>query len=177
MALAFGASLGLYLFSSANQYAFLQWNTGVRYLVPLVPLLFVVFVPVILRARPLVRFLLIAPTVVISWCVSMAREDVPTSLMHIFLGGFELPFLTVLRKTAAGYAPFLQDTGVSPVPLFVLLGVTLWFLWRNHWPAVVVSRSATTETETGRLTAIDGQDALAGNGHVDSLPSLRSHTG
>ena len=43
------ACLLLYLFSSANQYANLQWNTGVRYLVPLVPLLFFFSVPVFER--------------------------------------------------------------------------------------------------------------------------------
>jgi hypothetical protein len=131
-ALAFGASAALWLFSSANQYALLQWNTGVRYLVPATPLLFAALVPVLLRAGPLARYLLVAPTVAVSWSVAMAREDVPTSLTHIFVGGFELPFLTVLRKTASGYAPWLEATGVSPLPIFALVGITLWLLWRGY---------------------------------------------
>lgn len=130
LGLILGASVALYLFSSANQFALLQFNTGVRYLVPVVPLLFIALVPVLLRLSPLWRFLLIVPTVAISWSVSMARESVPVSLSHIFLGGFELPWLTVLRKTAGAYAPFLER-GASPIPLFCLLGVTLWFVWRN----------------------------------------------
>lgn len=135
LTLIFVASAALWLFSSANQYAFLQWNTGVRYMVPAAPLLFVALVPVLMRCGPLWRYVLVVPTMVISWSVAMAREDVPTSLMHIMLGGFELPFLTVLRKTAsAGYAPFLVTTGVSPLPIFVLLGATIWFIWRRYDP-------------------------------------------
>jgi hypothetical protein len=95
-----------------------------------VPLLFIALVPVLLRLSPVWRFVLIVPTVAISWSVSMARESVPVSLSHVFLGGFELPWLTVLRKTAGAYAPFLEQ-GASPIPLFCLLGVTLWFIWRN----------------------------------------------
>lgn len=133
LTLIFAATAALWIFSSANQYAFLQWNTGVRYMVPAAPLLFVALAPVLLRCGPLLRYLLVVPTMVVSWSVAMAREDVPTSLMHILLGGFELPFLTVLGKTAsAGYAPFLATTGVSPLPIFLLLGVTIWFIWRHH---------------------------------------------
>jgi hypothetical protein len=173
-----GASAALYHFSSANQNALLQWNTGVRYLVPAVPLFFIALVPVLMRARPLVRFLLVAPTVVISWSVAMAREDVPTSLMHVLLGGFELPFLTVLRKTAAGYAPFLQDSGVSALPILTLLAVTLWLLWRGHWPAANTVQVGAASLENRSLTAaIHGQYPTRGNGHVESLAGLRGDGG
>jgi hypothetical protein len=128
--LLFGATAALYLFSSANQFASLQWNTGVRYLVPAAPLLFLALVPVLLRLPVAWRAALIVPTVAISWCVAMARESVPLSLLRVFVGGFELPFLTVLQKTASAYAPFAA-TGVSPLPIFALLGVVLWLLWRD----------------------------------------------
>ncbi|MEO7041279.1 MAG: glycosyltransferase family 39 protein [Gemmatimonadaceae bacterium] len=135
LTLIFVACAALWLFSSANQYAFLQWNTGVRYMVPAAPLLFIGLVPVLLRCGPVLRYLIVLPTVVISWSVAMVREDVPTSLMHVLIGGFELPFLTVLRKTAsAGYAPFLVTAGVSPLPIFVLLAVTILFIWRRYEP-------------------------------------------
>ena len=131
LAWIFLAFLGLYLFSSANQFANLQWNTGVRYMVPAVPLLFLATVPVLLRMPAWLRWTLIVPTLVVSWCVSMAREDVPRSLLQVFMTGFELPTLTVLRKMASGYAPFLAE-GVSPLPLFCLVGVILWLVWRGH---------------------------------------------
>lgn len=148
LTLVFVACAVLWLFSSANQYAFLQWNTGVRYMVPAAPLLFVALVPVLLRCGPLLRYLIVVPTVVISWSVAMAREDVPTSLMHILLGGFELPFLTVLSKTAsAGYAPLLATSGVSPLPIFLLLGVTIWLIWRRHPVEHGAARYATATTD------------------------------
>jgi hypothetical protein len=148
LTLVFVACAALWLFSSANQYAFLQWNTGVRYMVPAAPLLFVALVPVLLRCGPLLRYLIVVPTVVISWSVAMAREDVPTSLMHILLGGFELPFLTVLSKTAsAGYAPLLATSGVSPLPIFLLLGVTIWLIWRRHPVEHGAARYATATTD------------------------------
>lgn len=60
----------------------------------------------------------------------MARESVPVSLARVFTSGFELPWLEVLEKTAATYAPFLEH-GTSPLPLFVLTGAVLWLLWRR----------------------------------------------
>jgi hypothetical protein len=72
---------------------------------------------------------LVVPTVAISWSVAMARESVPVSLSRIIHGGFELPWLTVLQKMSGAYAPFLAEHP-SPVPLFLLVGVVLWLIWR-----------------------------------------------
>lgn len=130
LALILGAFVALYLFTSATQFATLQWNTGVRYLVPAVPLLFVATVPVLLRMPRLLMYALVIPTLAISWAVSMTREAVPRALLQIFTTGFELPVLTVLRKMSSGYLPGLAG-GVTPVPLFCLLGVIVWLLWRR----------------------------------------------
>lgn len=128
--LIFGASVALWLFNGANQFANLQWNTGVRYMVPAGALLFFAAIPV-LRRLP---FAIVAPIVlvsaVISWSTAMARESVPLSLVRVFTGGFELPWLTVLEKTASSYAPWLEH-GASPIPLFVVTGVVLWMIWRR----------------------------------------------
>lgn len=131
LGLVFGATLGLYLFASSIQFAALQFNTGVRYLVPAVPLLFLALVPVLRAVSFRGRFVLIVPTLVVSWCVSMAREDVPTSLAQVLLGGFRLPWLTVLEKTSSAYAPFLEGRA-TPLPLFLFIGVVLWAVWRRE---------------------------------------------
>ncbi len=128
--LIFGSVAALYLFSSSVAYAGLQWNTGVRYMVPAAPLLFQGAVPVLLRLPRFWLWLAVIPTVTISWSVSMTREAVPVSLARTFLKGFELPWLTVLEKMASGYAPFLGQ-GTSPLPLFLLVGVVLWLIWRG----------------------------------------------
>jgi hypothetical protein len=65
----FFAFVALLLFISANQFAYLQWNTGVRYMVPAVPFLFIAGVPV-LEAMPRVgRWSLVASSLVITLAV------------------------------------------------------------------------------------------------------------
>ena len=129
LALIFGASAALYIFASSVQFAALQFNTGVRYMVPAVPLLFIALVPVLLRVPRWAALALVLPTVTISWSVAMARESVPVSLSRIFLSGLELPVLTVLRRTSAAYAPFLAEHA-SPIPVFALVAILLWLIWR-----------------------------------------------
>ena len=138
LVLIFGASGALWLFISSVQFAFLQWNTGMRYIVPVVPLLFMALVPVLLRLPRWAMLTLVVPTIAVSWSVAMTRDAVPSALARVFLRGPELPWLTVLEKTSAGYAPFLAD-GASPVVLFALFGVMLWLVWR---PAGGASRGA-----------------------------------
>ena len=128
--LILGSSAALWLFNSANQFANLQWNTGVRYMVPAGVLLFFAALPVLRRLPAAVSATLVVMSVVTSWSTAMARESVPVSLARIFTSGFELPWLEVLEKTAATYAPFLEH-GTSPIPLFVLTGAVLWLLWRR----------------------------------------------
>jgi hypothetical protein len=131
LALIFGAAAALYLFSCSVLFGSLQWNTGVRYMVPAAPLLFFALVPVLLRVPRWAAYAIVIPTVAISWSVAMTRMSVPVALADIFLRGFELPWLTVLRKTAEGYAPFLAD-GASPIAIFCLIGVVLWLVWRGY---------------------------------------------
>ncbi len=126
----FAAAAALWLFSSANQFGLLQWNTGVRYLVPATPLLFLIGLPVLEGLSPFWRWSWILSSIAISWSVAMARESVPTSLAHILLGGFELPWLVTLKKTAGAYAQFLSE-GASPNGLFLFAAVALWLVWRN----------------------------------------------
>jgi hypothetical protein len=123
----------LYLFNSSVQFAALQWNTGVRYMVPAVPLLFFATVPVLLRMPRAWRYILVVPTVAISWTVAMIRESVPASFGQLFSEGPQLPWLITLRKTAGAYAPFLEGTMIAPAVAILVLAVTgmiIWFIWR-----------------------------------------------
>jgi hypothetical protein len=130
LTLVFGASAALYVFLCSVAFAFLQWNTGVRYMVPAVPLLFMAAVPVLLRMPAWMRYAVVIPTVCISWAVAMTRDDVPGALLRVFFAGFELPWLTVLRKTSSGYFDLLGN-GASPIALFCLIGCVLWLVWRR----------------------------------------------
>lgn len=130
------AVLAFWFFNSANQFANLQWNTGVRYMVPAVPLLFFLAIP-LLRALPRVaRWVVLVPTLVVSWSVSMLREDVITSVRLALTDGPTLPMLIVLRKTASAYAPWLggsaQPLGLLAVAALVVVVILGWrFLWRG----------------------------------------------
>jgi len=133
---AASAVVALWLFNSANQFASLQWNTGVRYMVPAVPLLFVLAAPVLLSLSTAWRWVVVAPTLLISWAVAMMREDVLSSIRLLLTDGPTLPLLIVLRKTAAAYAPWLgsasQPIGVLSVSLLL---VAVAVLWRTLWDA------------------------------------------
>lgn len=121
----------LWLFNSANQFANLQWNTGVRYMVPAVPLLFLLVVPVLQVLPRWGVALLVVPTLVISFAVSMLREDVITSVQRLFTHGPTLPMLIVLRKTAAAYASFLAGGGAYIGLLsVVVVALAVWGIWR-----------------------------------------------
>ncbi len=125
----------LLLFSAANQFSNLQWNTGVRYLVPAVPLLFLLVVPV-LRALPRWAAVgLVVPTLVISVAVSMMREGVAPSLSLLFTVGPTLPVLLTLQKTAAAYAPAMAG-GVQPFGALAVLGLAagVVLIWRFRRP-------------------------------------------
>jgi hypothetical protein len=119
---------GLLLFSSANQFANLQWNTGVRYMVPVVPLLFIAAVPVLEAMPRLARWFLVGASAVIIAAVTMTREDIPTALKLLIADGPTLPVLTVLRKMESAYQ--------VPLPSFTfwivtaLVGAALTLVWR-----------------------------------------------
>ena len=131
------AFAGLLLFNSANQFANLQFNTGVRYMVPITPLLFLAVVPVLLSVPRVVAAVPIALSLLISIAVSMTRESVPTALQLLATDGPTLPVLTVLRKMSSGYDVPLPDSSFWIVAL--VLAMVLYFVWR---PASGTARSS-----------------------------------
>lgn len=130
MAWTWFATLSLLVFSSANQFANLQWNTGVRYMVPVVPLLFLAAVPVLEAMPRLARWAVVGLTGVVTGAVTMMREDTLTSLRLLFTQGPDLPVLIVLRKVASGYEG-LQLPAATFWLVATLVGLVLWLLWRR----------------------------------------------
>jgi hypothetical protein len=125
------AFVGLLVFSSANQFANLQWNTGVRYMVPLVPLLFLAAVPVLAVLPRGVRWALVGVSAALTLAVAMYREDVPTSLRLVADDGPTLPVLLVLQKMASGY-----DVGLPPGAFWIvvaLVSLVLTLIWRPYF--------------------------------------------
>ncbi len=127
------------LFSAANQYTRLQWNTGFRGLAPLAPFL------ALLAARPLAEW----PARRVAWVAlpcafhslvlamaratpplapaSFAESTVARSWRALFADGFQLPWHTVLRQSMGGGPPWLAGTLLAGASL---LGIA-W--WRGAW--------------------------------------------
>ncbi len=125
------------LFFSAVQYTQLQWVTGVRYIVPVIPALFLPAFAGLGRLPALARFFVVTLTFAESWCLSMVRAvDIGDSIARVLLGGFQLPWVNVLSKMAPQYLPFLGQQA-SPLALLVLCGVLVCGIWLYPNPDVL----------------------------------------
>jgi hypothetical protein len=128
-------SAALIGFFSTVQYTRLQWVTGIRYLAPLFPFLFLAAVPALLWLPRIVTYGLATISVVISWSIAMVRSQgtILENVQRVFVEGFQLPWLTVLTKMSAQYLPWYRGV-VSPLPLFLVWGGLIWMIWRVRSP-------------------------------------------
>ncbi len=153
----------LWIFFSGVNYTRLQFNTGIRYLAPVFPLLFIPAALTLTRLPRRAIYFLAVICVAESWCLAMHR-DVERGLgaldpiLHVFIGGFELPALTTLSRMGEQFGEFLAR-GVSPLPLFALLAAILYGVWarfaraRVHPPTATVQPAPVTlETSRTEIT-------------------------
>ena len=115
---------GFFIFGAANQYGYMQFNTGVRHMVPVTPFLFLLAAVIIGVAATYW-----------SWSLAMYREvgdnhplGVIDAVARITLEGVRLPWLTTLEQL--DYLP----SGVFAAPLLLLLALVIWVVWRARWP-------------------------------------------
>ena len=125
--LAFAAAM--FLFCCSIEYGYLQFNTGVRYVVPAVPFLFLLAANVLLRMPRLPAVLTGILATYWCWCLSMYREveiglGVLEGPIRITLEGFRLPWLMTLQRM--GYAP----AHATPLALLAICGAVIWAIWR-----------------------------------------------
>jgi hypothetical protein len=123
------AAVAFVLFCSANQFARMQWNTGIRYLVPMIPFLLLGTVVVLERLPNRLRYAVAAAAFAQAWAIAMVRESVPESLTRMLTNGPELPWLTVLGKMAPQYLPHL-DGALPAWPLLLLGALVIAAIWR-----------------------------------------------
>jgi hypothetical protein len=128
-----GLPVAMWLFFGGNNYTRLQFNTGIRYLTPIFPFLFVPAALVLIRLRPLAGYAWTLAALLVSWPLAMYREvETPLGLLdpivRTFTAGFALPALNTLRQTSGQYGDFFAH-GVSPLPLFVAAGAVIYGLW------------------------------------------------
>lgn len=120
--------IGLFfVFCSANQYGRMQFNTGVRHIVPVIPFMFLFVANALLKLPKLYAVLIGLLGTYWSWCLVMYRDveqgfGIFESIKNITLQGFQLPWLTTLERMG-----FVQNA--SAIPLFLLCGIVIWAMW------------------------------------------------
>jgi hypothetical protein len=137
------------LFSSVH-YTRLQYITGIRYLVPVIPFLLLAAIPALLRLPRLVSYGLVLISVVINWALGMGRfqeqeGSIVETLLRVYLGGFQLPALGTLSRMSAQYLP--GTTSVSASAVLVIIAVVLVAVWtvRNPWSPLIVEEGQSAE--------------------------------
>ncbi|MBI4516680.1 MAG: hypothetical protein HY699_12785 [Deltaproteobacteria bacterium] len=124
-----GLCVLFFLFCSANQYGRMQFNCGVRHIVPVVPFLFLIAAGALRGLPTAVAAGIAIVTAYWSWCLAMYRDveqglGVFESLIHVTSEGLRLPWLTTAEHM--GYLP----PGLLATPLLLLSGALVWGLWR-----------------------------------------------
>jgi hypothetical protein len=125
--------LGLLLFCSGISYTRLQYNNGLRYLAPLLPFLFVPTALALIRMPRPAAYLLSIIAIAQAWSMAMYRDverglGVLDPVLHIFIGGFQLPLLTVLGRMGGQYGDYTA-AGVSPLPILAVVAAILVTIW------------------------------------------------
>ena len=116
-------------FCAANQYSRQQFNSGFRYLLPMVPILFLTLSDHLKYLSNRWLIVLTIPVVLNSWVISMFRETVPESWRLFFSEGFQLPWLSVFRQTRPEIPAFLQGQ-LLPLLILFISGLMILAIWR-----------------------------------------------
>jgi hypothetical protein len=122
-----------WLFCGGINYTRLQFNTGIRYLAPVFPFLFVPAATVLMALPRVSGYLIGVLSIAQAWCLAMYRDverglGVLDPVAHALFGGFMLPILGVLARMGAQYGDYFEH-GVSPLPLFLLAAALIYALW------------------------------------------------
>ena len=139
------------LFFSTVQYTRLQWSTGIRYLMPIVPFLFVAAAVTLVRLPKWVAWPVVVVALTVSWSIAMVRNQygVSTNVIRVFVEGLQLPWLSTLGRMAKQYAPWL-DGRPSALPAMLLTAVLVAGIWLIKRPrqALVAAPLATAERDS-----------------------------
>jgi hypothetical protein len=140
--------LAFWVFFSGSNYTRLQFNTGIRYMAPMFPFLFVPAAALLVRLPRLAIYFIAVVSVTESWCLAMVRDverglGVLDPILRVFVGGFQLPALSTLSRLSGQYGEFFQ-LGVSPLPLFAIAAVVLYGVWSPRFTGVSSSCARST---------------------------------
>jgi hypothetical protein len=132
-AFVLGCTLALWLFFSGVHYTRLQFNTGIRYLAPTFPFLFLAAAVVLIRLPRRAIYFVAVLSVFQAWALAMYRDverglGVLEPMLRVLSGGFQLPALNVLARMGGQYGDYFAG-GVSPLPLFALTAAVIVGIW------------------------------------------------
>jgi hypothetical protein len=144
--------LGLWLFCGGISYTRLQFNTGIRYLAPLLPFLFVPAAVVLARLPRRWAYFLTIAALAQGWSMAMYRDverglGALEPLLHVFVGGFQLPVLANLSRMGGQYGDY-AELGVSPLPVFALAAAVLFGVWSRKFSGTAQPPSGLLEEQT-----------------------------
>ena len=139
------------LFFSTVQYTRLQWvSGGPRYLVPVVPFLFLASAVALVRLPRIVSYAFVVLSFVVTWSMTMVRSQtgVLDSVQQTIVGGIRLPALTTYSRMATQYAPWLHGDA-SPFPILMLATAVLAAIWfvRPAWAPLLRGGSGRNHLE------------------------------
>ncbi len=126
------------IFCACNQYSLMQFNTGFRYLLPLVPFLFLLAAEHLRKLPTLLLWLLGIPCMIHTWVLSMVRytkldlnegpDTIPECWRRIMEDGLQLPSITVLRQITSDPSHFIHWQ-IWPFATFLLVALLSWGIW------------------------------------------------
>ncbi len=140
----FAIAIAYVVFFSAIAYTRLQWSTGIRYLMPVIPFLFLPAAVVLMRIPRAAAYSVVLFAVTVSWSMAMVRNQhgVHQNVIRVFVEGFQLPWLSTLGKMAPQYAPWLEGRP-SALPVMFFCAAVIAGIWTidRPWRSI----SGTTE--------------------------------
>lgn len=133
-------TIAFFLFASASQYGRLQFNSGVRYIVPVTPFLFLLVAGALLAMPTRLAIGIGIAATYWSWCLAMYRDveqgwGVFESLIHITAEGVRLPWVVTLERLG-----YIQNATLWSIGLLAVSGAFVWGLWKVKLPRRDVTR-------------------------------------
>jgi hypothetical protein len=124
-------TIAFFIFAAANQFGRLQFNTGVRYVVPVTPFLFLIVAGVLLKMPSTLAAVFSIFATYWSWCLVMYQDvifglGIFEAVIRITLEGFRLPWVTTLELT--DYLP----KGVYAMRFILITIFIIVAVWTIH---------------------------------------------
>jgi hypothetical protein len=131
-------TVAMLVFFSSVQYTRLQYFTGIRYMVPVIPFLVLASLVVLRRLPRALAIPAVVGSIGYSWFQAMGRiQQQETSLLdpvrRVAFEGLQLPAFETLERMSTQYAPGLQG-GVSSGPALLVMVVAVVLIWTIRSP-------------------------------------------